>query len=278
MVIPAWIPSWSPFVGLVVILVVGIFINRRTLALAVRTIHTEKAFSSDTPPIPRAQINLAPHGQVAAFDEETFKEGFEQLVRYAEETKPDWLLGVHPGGRFLSVLLAERLKIAGDRCLYIRTTSSDANKVVLESKHLTSNFIGGRMLVIDDISRTGDTLNVVKSFLMKKNYCETFLLDKVRFAVMVVVSEKESEYEFRPDFVSYKTPNNRFRLPWSKYSTNVQAQFDLKRSKRPYDAEVIQRYLQMIVDYEAALAMARRLLHEAWPRKGSGYGRQKALT
>lgn len=248
-----------PPLVVLIFLGIGCYVNRDQIFQIARVLQNQKTFS--TPAIIKAPF--VPADQSNAFDPTTLRDSIERLVLYARSVRPDWILGVHPGGRLLSVLVAEQLQLPRENCLYIRTTSHDSKRVVVEPVLLRNEPSSGRMLVIDDISRTGDTLNVVKSFLLRKNFCGSYALTKVFFAVLLIVSHDGEDYEFRPNWIAYKTKNEKFRLPWGKFSVAVQDELTLKHSGRPYSEKVVEQYFKIISNYDYALEMAKEVLDSA---------------
>jgi hypoxanthine phosphoribosyltransferase len=250
----------SPFL-FVAVIGLGCWLNQEELFEIARSIQRQKAFSPIQKLTPRKQIRPLPFAAGDRLCGSLLTESIAQLKSYTELVKPDWILGVHPGGRLLSVLIADQLKFPSNRCRFIRTTSHHSKKIILEPEGYKPNEPQGKLLVIDDISRSGDTLGVVKSFLFARNYTDGYSLTRILFSVLVVVwNEDESLFEFRPDWVCYRTDKQWLRLPWSGFSAEVAEAYRLKAANREYDHDVIKKYDRIILDYDYALAFAKHCI------------------
>jgi hypoxanthine phosphoribosyltransferase len=252
---------WLPTIVMALVIAFGCWVNQRKLFEIARAIQNQKAFSPTGILVPPTYIRPLPTTVSKRFEGPILFEAINQLKSYAESVKPDWILGVHPGGRLLSVLVADQMGFPKERCRFIRTTSHYSKKIVLEPETYRPNDVQGTMLVVDDISRTGNTLSVVKSFLIAKNYTEGNQLTRVLFSVLLLVlSDEKQEFRFRPDWVCYGTDNKWLELPWSDFSHGVSVAYRGKSSKREYDHDIIEEYDRIVADYDYALNLAKKFI------------------
>jgi hypoxanthine phosphoribosyltransferase len=133
----------------------------------------------------------------------------QKLARTVEQSgfKPDYLIGVTVGGLIPLGLLAEELDIRN--IVTISANSYDKR----EQKEITVTYLpdidlaGKKLLLIDEVSETGKTLQHLTSLLKEK-----YGPGELRTAVLVL-NKKESL--FRPDYFSRET-EEWLVFPWEK--------------------------------------------------------------
>jgi len=248
----------------VVILAVGQR-NRDYLFEIARSLQNQKAFAPENALSPRDAIRPTPDSNREQLDGAALHEVLEELSAYVRLIKPDWIAGVHPGGRLLSVYVADQIDFPKNRCLFVRTSPDRTDSIEFEPKSdIPNEPLQGKIVIIDDISRTGDTLSSLKWFLMRKNYIEGYQLTEVYFAVLLVVSEEgASRSRFRPDWVYFRTDKKFFRLPWSELSIETAAAYAHRRQGLSYSQAVIDRHEKIVSDPDYALHLAKSYISKA---------------
>jgi hypoxanthine phosphoribosyltransferase len=259
----------APTVTIVTMIVLGFIFRKDEIFNIARALQNKRAFEPPLPiasPVPRPELPE----ELGALDRDRVMAAIEELSEYAKSVKPDWIVGVHPGGRLLSVYIANRIKFPRDRCLFVRTSANRSRSIVFEPQRSQLNYpIAGKLLAIDDISRTGQTLLTLKRFFISQNYREPeadnpeFKLKIVRFAIMLIVTQPEKTgWNFRPDHVCYRTKEHYFRLPWSTLSSEIEMAFASRRQKMDFDGNVIAAYENIAKDYDYALEVAQRFMED----------------
>lgn len=254
---------------IVLMIVFGFFYRKDEVFNIARALQNKRAFEPPLPITSPAPLPQLPD-ELGALDKARLMSAIEELSEYAKSVRPDWIVGVHPGGRLLSVYIANRIKFPRDRCLFVRTSANRSRSIVFEPQRSQLNRpIAGKMLAIDDISRTGQTLLTLKRFFISQNYREPeaddpeFKLKIVRFAIMLIVTQPEKTgWNFRPDHVCYRTNEHYFRLPWSTLSSEIEMAFASRRQKMDFDGNVITAYEHIAKDYDYALEVARRFMED----------------
>jgi hypoxanthine phosphoribosyltransferase len=241
-----------PSLLIIIVFGVGIFINRRQLFEIGRVLKSQKIFTPQVALPSRTRLPLAPTTNDDRLNVESLKEAIGNLIDFAKSKKPRWILGVHPGGRLLSVYVANEIQVPPERCLHVRTNQNRYVQFVPQ----INQALEGSLLLIDDISRTGRTLGRIKAELIAKNYTDNFYLGRVQIAVLVV----ESNESFRPDFASFRTDVDYLRFPWSQYSADVGLALTLKNDNLSYDRRVMNDYEHLSSDFGYALRVAKSYL------------------
>jgi hypoxanthine phosphoribosyltransferase len=254
---------------IVLIIVLGFFYRKDEVFDIARALQNKRAFEPPVPITSPAPLPQLPD-DLEVLDRPRLIAAIEELSEYAKSARPDWIVGVHPGGRLLSVYIANRINFPPERCLFVRTSANRSRSIVFEPQRSQLNRpIAGKMLAIDDISRTGQTLLTLKRFFISQNYRETeaddpeFKLKIVRFAIMLIVAQPEKTgWKFRPDHVCYRTNERYFRLPWSKLSSEIEVAFASRRQEMDFDGNVITAYERIAKDYDYALEVAQRYMED----------------
>lgn len=183
-----------------------------------------------------------------------FWDAVQKAVDYGKFVAPNYIIGLNFGGRLLSTFLATQLNISDDHCLYMESAKEVSEGFVLHNGDKT---LSGSILIVDDISRTGVTLERAKIFLEDMNFLNKWNIEKAYFAVLVVVSNSELPYEiFRPDFVGYRTEVFHFGMPWSETNIRIRLNRELLKQfpeiKKGVDKTAIQTYNKVIDDAQEA--------------------------
>jgi hypoxanthine phosphoribosyltransferase len=214
--------------GLIVLVAVAVscYRNRHELFQLAVAIHNNYAFSHGD----RAEF-AADLDEISSEDPRISQGGVQKLIEYARSLQPDWVLGVNTGGRVLSSQVCKAIELNLDRCRYVRY---DVESEVVSFAPELEEQMAGTLLVIDDISRTGDTLGSIKSYLMEHNGTDRFQLTTVRFAVLVIdPAPKEHDVDFAPDWACYKTSEGKnFKFAWTPLVDKIKAECRRKKAER----------------------------------------------
>lgn len=186
-----------------------------------------------------------------------------QLTRYAQAYNPNWIVGVHVGGRILSAALTSLLSLKPENCLFVSTHFTRNRLFVLESHEgKTPNQISGRVLVVDDIVRTGNTLRNLRTWLMDHNHAQgPWEISDIAFATLIVATDGfNSPPSFRPDWMFHRTRALDFALPWTELSRRISEAFDNRDRGRQFDQSEIDQHEMMARDFSLAIALAKKYL------------------
>jgi hypoxanthine phosphoribosyltransferase len=251
---------WALPLVVSMVAIAGYVKNRDRLLEIVRVLQNQKRFSAERDLPPRHAFPLVSPDNLNEMKDSDLQRAVADIIAYAREYKPDWIAGVHPGGRLLSVIVGEQLGLSPDRCIYVSTYRSRTANI--DFMPPINNVFAGKLLIIDDISRTGDTLRAIRSYLYARNLGDSnYRLTSVRFAVLLVVeTPDDSELRFRPDWVYGRTKNQNFKLPWSQLSADIREAYDNRQARYWYNRDAIREHRRICRDFEYALEKARRYL------------------
>ena len=246
--------------------IAGYVKNRDRLLEIVRVLQNQKRFSADRDLPPRYAFPLLTADRLNEMKDSDLQRAIAEIIAYARDFSPDWIAGVHPGGRLLSVLVGEQLRISPDRCIYISTYRSRTGKI--QFMPAIENVFTGKLLIIDDISRTGDTLRAIKSYLFARNLGDSnYKLSSVRFAVLLVAettteTPDDSEIRFRPDWVYGRTEIQNIKLPWSQLSADIREAYDNRQAGYWYNRDAIREHRVICSNFDYALGKAHEYLRD----------------
>ena len=154
---------------------------------------------------------LKDQGPIRMSHEES-KLGLRYLFEYASKYKPDHIVGINRGGVLLSAAIVIELQIITEkftRCMIV----TKKGKLECDNKN-----IKGRVLVIDDISRTGGTLEMAINFL--KNFKN---IQSINTAVILTCLDDNNEPVYKDlNFSAFATLNCNAYLPWTKKMSRVE--------------------------------------------------------
>jgi hypoxanthine phosphoribosyltransferase len=124
----------------------------------------------------------------------------------------------------------------------------------------------GTLLVVDDITRTGKTLKIIRAFIINTNFRNEYALKRVRFATLLQAELTDTEQYMRPDW-SWKLTRHRYvKFPWSTLSAEVRyvrsrasdPAFHIERDQNLQKA--FTEYKKIASDYQYALKIAREFI------------------
>lgn len=135
------------------------------------------------------------------------------LEIFARRHNPNYIIGVNRGGWLLSTYLAHRLNINRENLLRFDSTKNQ----ILEDfeSHLNQISGGINILLVDDISRKGDSINKAVEFV-KKYFPKSI---QISVGVLVVCGEKKTNINYNPYCTRYKA----VVLPWSSEERQMEA-------------------------------------------------------
>ncbi len=207
----------------------------------------------------RKLLKGAPSAEGDILDGEDLRSALSGLVNYSREVAPDWICGVQPGGRMLSIWLANELGLGSNRVLYIETTGVPKESIDFHNK--PNSQPTGNAIVIDDISRTGDTLKAVKSFIRVRRYEGIHNFSQVKYVTLATVLPlDDSSKLFVPDWTARKTNEYNFSFPWTWLTRGMtesrkRSIFDFKA-----ESELLTMYKNIRDDAETAFEVFLSIL------------------
>lgn len=129
--------------------------------------------------------------------------------------KPDVIVGIQRGGCIPAVLLSHYLDVKEFCVLGIRTTASNEIKaertqpIVTGQSNLT-NIKDKKVLLVDDVTNTGTTLNIAQTLILQHNPMEC--------KTAVIVWDGDAKDKCDADFYATYTPT-WVVFPWEKHGT-----------------------------------------------------------
>src|SRR5262245_59808144 len=97
---------WIPAILLCVVAGLSYYNNRAELFKIAQSVHNSYVFSMEDRAAMADSLPFVP-----SQDPRIVNEALPNLVQYARELKPNWIAGVNPGGRVLSVQLIRELDL-----------------------------------------------------------------------------------------------------------------------------------------------------------------------
>ncbi len=173
--------------------------------------------------------------------------GVITLELYARKKKPDYLIGINRGGWLLSTYLAHRLNI--DRKKLLRFDSK--RKAIIDNNIDHSNLNYKSILLVDDISRKGDSIKIAHEYMKEK-----FPDGTSSTVVLVICGENEAKHCI--DFYPYCTEYIDIQLPWSDDKRKQEARENLAKSDQ---GKVVNKVINL--DDPDSLELKSRILRMA---------------
>lgn len=193
---------YSGLVSAVISVVISL-INLKRSSIIKNNLHKEKIISGNT---------------IAS---ETLNTAIFKLSTYVAAIKPDYVVGINTGGTMVGAWVCLATGIHNENFIKCLVTHVD-NEYKAECHEKN---IRGRVLVIDDILRTGQTFEAATAYLnSNKNITEIYCAA----LIASIDNDKKSKLK-RLDFYSYLTTNDRTYLPWSRR---------IPRSENSYEARL----------------------------------------
>ena len=181
--------------------------------------------------------------------------GIRDLAEYARDFNPSWIVGVHPGGRLLSVYIADKLSIPLERCLFAHTEPERISEIFIRGLKQNQD-LSGSVLVIDDIARTGNTLRAVQAHFRYYTSHGTYKLARHLYAVLLLV-DREKEMVFVPDWYKFATKVSFIKFPWSPLSEKIRHELAQKAKGFKVDERYLALHEKIAEDPKIALQVAQ---------------------
>ncbi len=144
--------------------------------------------------------------------------GVVALEAYARKQKPQYIVGINRGGWLLSTYLAHRLNIDREHLLRF---DSRRNEII--DNNLANNKLKHKnILLVDDISRQGNSIKIAHQYMRKK-------FPDTRFLTVVLVVCGENSAQEIIDFHPYYTEYPDIQLPWSDEDRKREARENLSK-------------------------------------------------
>jgi hypothetical protein len=207
-----------PIAPFALIIILAIAKDYRKISEAVLVVGNAKRLSKNRPQRPN-RLTVADLKDARIIDE-----AFLGLCDYAKHVKPDWILGINYAGRVLSVAIAEKIGMPQDRCATVTVDIKNVPAIQFQDDS-TEDRIEGRVLVVDDISRTGSTISSLRTFFLKNNRVSgdgALQIVDLHFATLLVASQVGSgEAVYMPSWTYGLIDSRSVKLPWSETSGDI---------------------------------------------------------
>ncbi len=175
-----------------------------------------------------------------------------EKIRKTEKEQFDCIVGISRGGLALTRIMSDLLDIQNvmiTRCEYYTDIGEKKKKPVITQK-IQGNISGRRVLIVDDVADSGESLTVIKSYLESKHPID------VRISTIFV----KPWSKMIPDYYVTKT-DAWIIFPWEYYeaikSLSATNNKDiLSKTRIPY------RYIEMLYSMDRSLRMR-------WKKTGS---------
>lgn len=205
---------------------------------------------------------------------------FERFVQYVEILKPDYILGIHTGGRLLSVLVGDRLGFDPDKIGFLHTRIERDTRIQFAEAETgatgKSSIPSGTVLLIDDIVRGGGTLNEATAFLREQTISGKLAITDLRTASLCV----QSESNVRPDWWGIEVKSSMFQTPFTRLSNAILNAYRKHRRGEPLsraEKDFIARHESIVLDYERSLAIAKSITSDIQFFQGDRNSRERQI-
>jgi hypoxanthine phosphoribosyltransferase len=178
--------------------------------------------------------------------------GLDDLKAFVSTYDPGLIVGIHPGGRLLSVYVADKISFPRDRCIFAHTEPIRTNEIRLRGWEDRAS--AGKILVIDDITRTGITLRSVNSHLIVAEQTGRLRFEALHYAVMLAVQQKNRVFE--PHWCRFLTRNVSISFPWSPVTEQIKNALNHKVKGLKYQRDFLEVHELIATNFESALRLA----------------------
>ena len=139
-------------------------------------------------------------------DSGELRTGMRKLKEYCNDIKPDYVIGLNRGGVMIGAFLALSMEVPSEK--FLRCCVIDKNNVTAD---FGSEKLSGKVVIIDDIARSGTTLDSATDHLVKL-YPDVIFYPATIFSV---VDENGEALSKSLAFSVFSTKNEKLTLPWS---------------------------------------------------------------
>lgn len=156
--------------------------------------------------------------------------GLDAICAFASEQKVNKIIGVNRGGILAGAYVALKLKISDKNLLRCSAPLIDNPATC----NLALEDLEGNILIIDDVCRTGKTLEKAKDKLVEKK-------PDINAKMVVIVSTEDVARRAESmgiEFYSYVTDRSDIRMPWHSEEAN-EFIINAQEQKRAYEMEQI---------------------------------------
>jgi hypoxanthine phosphoribosyltransferase len=183
----------------------------------------------------------------------SLREATEQLVEFAKEIEPQWIMGVNYGGHILASYVSAQIKLPPRFVGTIQSFYDDEPELIFAQQQ---NHISGRLLIIDDIARTGGTLERIRQFMLHRNSVDALHFSDIVIATLFVSDRvNPATMSGGPAWFHSTVLGNAHTFPWTKESSNLKATWS---NRTGVTSPAIREWKEMIRDQELSRARAAR--------------------
>lgn len=134
-------------------------------------------------------------------------EAIFRLSSHLQKLKPDYIVGVNRGGTMIGAFVSLGLGIKSKNFIRCLVSRKGKYKATCGAKHLS-----GTVVVLDDISRSGRTLQAAVDEIARKNPN----INTIYSAVLITTLNDKNIPMFKElDYFSFATQDNNMYLPWT---------------------------------------------------------------
>jgi hypothetical protein len=258
--------DFLPAIAVFLITTAGYIIYRQYFIEIISNYHNTKLFTSNKMLWKRKQSGPIYKEHRVALSAKDVREGISEIKSYINDLSPDWIIGLHLGGRLLSVYISDKISYPIENCLFMcRSPEGDTLEILHPSdKPIPNPPYEGKLLIIDDISRSGITFSTIRGYFMKINYKSEYHLRHVYFATLLEMFEPHpARNRSRPDWSWGLTTDIEARFPWSLESAKFARALNLRRSGFKIDKQMeslLDEFRRIGTDYQYALKMAKKYI------------------
>ncbi len=191
------------------------------------------------------------------------------LINFLEKEKPDYIVGIHPGGQIISAYIAAKMVYGNERWGFANTEPARLPKMSISfpPPSENKNYISGRKVVfIDDISRSGRTLSLVEKcfrLMLLKNLIK---FREAKFTVLIEAVKKGEKGIDRfktPDWFYYRTTYKELKLPWSFLSDQIKLAYEERQNQGDFDQNFIDFHEKLTSDFNFAIHVANQIIEKS---------------
>lgn len=134
-------------------------------------------------------------------------EAIFRLSSYAQKISPDFIVGINRGGTMVGAFISLGLGVPSKNFSTCQVSKNGKYKIYCDTKNMY-----GTVLVIDDVSRSGRTIEEAINEIKKNNS----KIKNIYSAVLITTIDKENRSNYKDlNYFSFATTDKDVYLPWT---------------------------------------------------------------
>lgn len=181
------------------------------------------------------------------------QEMINSLGDWVRNQKPDYLLGVHFSGLMISAKIASDLGFDQARVAYSENRKDRLDPPTIYSRN--DVILGGRVCIVDDISRQGLTLRQVANSIFSDFQKGLNRISQTCYGVCILVETpiKSQIGFFLPDKILQSTTEENIIFPWTSLVERTRSAFRQHQDGKEIDEpDAFRDYQEMVANLEFA--------------------------